>query len=171
MSDPKVASAMANIVVPQERLAILCVSGEWDRLYAAFSVANGALANGQQVDMFFAFWAASTMQATRGTPRRGALGRLIGWMMPRSLDHAPLSRMHFGGLGRRFFGFLMRREGMDDLPSLVTQAEELGARFHYCDSSMRILGFGKLDPSTMHGQPGGVTTFLALARGAQVLFI
>lgn len=171
MSDPRVASAMEYVAPQQQRLCIMCTSGEWDRLYAAFAITNGALANGQQVDLFFAFWAASTMQSARGARRKGVIGRVMGWMLPSSVSAAPLSFLHFGGLGRRLMSHLMRREGIDDLPALIAQAEELGARFHYCDSSMRLLGFAKPDPTSMHGNVAGVTTFLSLARNGQVLFI
>ena len=171
MSDPKIAGVLGSVSPPAQRLCLLCVSGEWDRLYAAFSIANGALAIGQDVDMFFAFWAASTMQSASGTRRKGGLGRLMGWMMPTSVDSAPLSHLHFGGMGRRLMSYLMRREGIDDLPVLIKQAEDLGARFHYCDASLRLLGFAAPDPSTPHGALCGVTTFLAMARNAQVLFI
>lgn len=163
--------ALGATTPPSPRLCLFCMSGQWDRLYAAFTIANGALAIGQEVDIFFAFWAASTMQSASGTRRRGLLGRLMGLMMPSSVGAAPMSHLHFGGLGRRLMSFVMRREGVDDLPVLIKQAEELGARFHYCDTSMRLLGFAAPDPKAVSGEVCGVTTFLSAARGAQVLFI
>jgi peroxiredoxin family protein len=171
MSDPMAASAMRGVTPPVRRLCIICTSGQWDRLYAAFVLANGALSLGQSVDLFFAFWGAAAMQSGRGARRRGALGRVLGWFLPRSVGCSRLSQMHLFGLGRRLMTFLMRREGIDDLPVLIANAEELGATFHYCDTSLRLLGIELPDPSSPHGKIAGVTTFLATARDAQIIFI
>ena len=50
----------------QDSISIVCVSGEWDKLFAAFTIANGALSLGREVNMFFTFWGATAMRDKNG---------------------------------------------------------------------------------------------------------
>ena len=43
-------------------VSLICFSGEWDRLFAALTIAAGALAMGQKVHLFFTFWAVSALR-------------------------------------------------------------------------------------------------------------
>jgi len=158
-----------------ESVAIVCFSGDWDRLFAAFTIANGALALGKEVHMYFTFWGAS---AIRKKPRRKTIKRtptqkFLGWMLPDSINDVPLSKGNFGGLGKRMLGKLMAQKGVDDLPALVNQARELGAHFHCCDTSLQLFGWGC--DNLIEGEQSnwcGVTAFLSLAFKSKVtLFI
>jgi hypothetical protein len=42
---------------PDDRISLVVFSGDLDRILAAFIIATGAAAMGQQVDMYFTFWA------------------------------------------------------------------------------------------------------------------
>ena len=42
--------------VTEDRVALVVFSGDLDRVLAAFVIATGAAAMGQQVSMFFTFW-------------------------------------------------------------------------------------------------------------------
>jgi len=160
---------------PQNSVAILCFSGDWDRLFAAFTLANSALAMGCEVHMFFTFWGASAIRNGRPLTPAGKswIQRMLGRMLPRSAGGTPLSRMGFGGASKMIFGRLMRQNGVADLPTLVQQARELGAKFYCCDTSLRLFGWSNDD--LIEGKDSqwcGATTFLGLALKSRVtLFI
>jgi hypothetical protein len=87
--------------LPKDEISLVCFSGEWDRLFAAFVIANGALAMGQRVNMFFTFWAAAALRdRSKSAVNRTFLERILGSMLPSGAESAPLSRMNFGGLGK-----------------------------------------------------------------------
>lgn len=159
----------------ENSVSLVCFSGEWDRLFAAFVVANGALAMGQEVHMFFTFWASAALRdsTSKNGRRKSVMERMIGWMLPSGPDAAPLSRMHWGGLGKLFIGHRMKQCGIERLGELVDQARELGAHLHLCEMSSDILG---IDCGDLIGDDSidacGVATFLTKAlKGKVVLFI
>jgi peroxiredoxin family protein len=71
-------------------LAVISFSSEWDKMYAAFTMANAALAMGQEVHMFFTFWGA--MQIREMDPskkvKRSLIERLMGFMLPSGIRKA-----------------------------------------------------------------------------------
>ena len=96
----------------EDRVSIVCFSGEWDRLFAAFVIANGALAMDQEVDLFITFWAAGSLRKGAGNRENKALlDRLLGGMLPNGPERAPLSRMNWFGLGKWFFRRRMKAKG------------------------------------------------------------
>lgn len=157
-------------------IAMVCFSGDWDKLYAAFTVANGALAMGQEVHMFFTFWGASAIRD--GGPcslggKKTWIQRLLGRWLPASADAAPLSRMNCFGISKLMFRRLLREKGADDLPALVARAREFGAKFYCCDTSLQLFGWGNDD--LLEGDASnwcGVSTFLNRAMRSNVtLFV
>jgi peroxiredoxin family protein len=155
--------------------AIVCFSGEWDRLFAAFTIANGVLASGYEVHMFFTFWGATAMRDPKGYQgtNKTWMQKLLARMLPNGIEQTPLSKMHFGGMGKVMMGKLMKEKGIDDLGTLLDQARELGVRFHLCDTSLSLFGWEKeelIDADRSNWC--GVATFLSLAEKSRiVLFI
>lgn len=156
-------------------LAIVCFSGEWDRLFAAFTIANGALALGMEAHLFLTFWGATAARNGRRSAGAGqdALQRAFSAMLPKNADAAPLSRFHFFGLGKFFMRRLMRKKGVEDLPKLIESAKELGVKLHFCDTSLSLFGWSPEDLDNGSAADWcGVSTFLAIAnRSKSVLFI
>jgi peroxiredoxin family protein len=157
-----------------DAIAIICFSGEWDRLFAAFVIATGALAMDQRVDLFVTFWAAAALRdRSRRAENRQLFERLMGAMLPAGPERAPLSKMNFCGLGKAMLRWRMRRAGVDRLDAMVSGFREMGGRMHLCEMSSGILG---VRPTDLIGgdaiNPCGVATFLRTAtRGKAVLFI
>ena len=167
-----------NRIKNEDSVSIVCFSGEWDRLFAAFTIANGALALGKEVHLYFTFWGTSAVRnnsrhQTTHTNNKTFTQKMLGWILPKSATEAPLSKLNMGGLGKKIMGKMMRSKGVDDLPTLIQQARELGAHFHYCDTSLQLFGF--CDDDLMDGPDSdwcGVSTFLSLAFKSRVtLFI
>lgn len=159
----------------EKKVSIVCFSGEWDRLFAAFTIANGALALGMEVHLFFTFWGANALKnGSKNLKSEGnRSSRLMNKMMPSSADELPLSRMNFGGMGKKAMKSLLKEKGIDDLPVLIEQSRELGAVFHCCDTSMDL--FGLTCDDIIEGDKTnwcGVTSFLSLSLNSKItLFI
>lgn len=158
----------------KESISILCFSDDWDRLFASFMVANGALAMGQEVHMFFTFWALAALRKQTASERnRSMMDRLLARMLPAGAESAPLSKMHFGGLGKLLMRRRMRDRGVTQLDELMVTAVEMGAHIHVCEMAADLLGF---QPEDLQGagpvELCGVATFLGHAtQGRAVLFI
>ncbi|MCP5521036.1 MAG: DsrE/DsrF/DrsH-like family protein [Verrucomicrobiales bacterium] len=163
----------------EDSVSIICFSGDWDRLYAAFTIANGALALGQEVNMFFTFWGATAVRrkvdgaVRRGDGRSDWRQRMLGWMLPSGIDRAPLSKLHLCGLGKWMMGLVMRQKNLDNLPDLMADARELGVNFYYCDSSLSLFGWCPEDlMDADRAKCCGVSTFLGKSlKGRIALFI
>jgi peroxiredoxin family protein len=170
----RLESAAADSAL-DDSVSIVCFSGEWDRLYAAFTIANGALALGQDVHMFFTFWGATAVRCKGGGPalKRHWMQRMLGGMLPADIHAAKLSKMHFLGLGKWMMRVLMKHKNVADLPQLMSEARELGAHFYYCDTSLSLFGWGNSD--LVDGDDSewcGVSTFLSKALKSRVtLFV
>ncbi len=158
----------------EDRVSIVCFSGEWDRLFAAFTIANGALALGMEVHLFFTFWGANVLKSGNCPPRKKKItAKIMNLFMPSSVDELPLSRMNFGGLGKKAMKKIMKEKGIDDLPDLIEQSRELGAVFHCCDTTMDLFDLACDD--IIEGEKTnwcGVASFMSLSLKSKVtLFI
>ncbi len=140
-------------------LTIVAHSGDMDKLMAAFIIATGAAASGRRVSMFFTFWGLNALRNGRRVKGKGLLERLAGWMMPRGPARLPSSRMNMFGMGPRFFKRLMRRKHVEELPQLITLAEEMDVKMIACRMSMDLLGFREEELRTGIAY-GGVATYL-----------
>jgi peroxiredoxin family protein len=155
--------------------SIVCFSGEWDRLFAAFTIANGVLASGYEVHMFFTFWGATAMRSpgTYKPEGKNWMQKMLTQMLPDGIDKAPLSKMNYGGMGKVMMGKLMKEKGVDNIQVLMEQARELGVQFHLCDTSLSL--FGWENEELLDGEDSdwcGVATFLSWAEKSKiVLFV
>ncbi len=176
--EARLADLEARLEKPNgdDAVSIVVFSGEWDKLFAAFTIANGALSLGKPVHMFFTFWGATALRNASGetsTVSRNRLQRLFNRLLPQSVATTPLSRMNMLGLGRFCVRKLAKSKGVDDLPQLIQEAEELGVHFHCCDTSMQLFGW---DCSALRNQTNtnlcGVASFLSVAmKSKTTLFI
>ncbi len=158
-----------------DTVCVVCFSGDWDKLFAAFTIANGALAMNQDVHMFFTFWGACALRVPsgNGAGKRNWIQKGLSLMLPKSVADSPLSKMNCLGLSKILFRRLMRQNGVDDLPALIESARELGAKFHCCETSMRLFGWTHEDVDRIdRSDLCGVATFLSKAmKGRTTLFI
>ena len=137
-----------------DRTTIVVQSGDMDKLYSTLIIANGSLAMGMDVSLYFTFWGLERL-------KKGGLGR------------GPLSKMHLLGLGKWFLKKRMRKARVVSLEKLMIDFKELGGRIIACDMTMEIMGIERKDlRQDLIDEYGAVGTYIRDARASAVtLFI
>jgi len=159
--------------VDTTKKTIIVFSGDLDKAMAAFIIANGSAAMGDQVTMFFTFWGLSVIRKPSKVKTAGKtfLQTMFGKMMPRGTARLGLSKMNFAGMGAPLMKKAMKAKNVMTLDELIASAREEGVRLVACTMSMDVLGFTKeelLDDI----EYGGVGSYLGHADEANVnLFI
>lgn len=167
--------AQADTAIPTaatNNKTMVVFSGELDKVLAAFVIANGAAAMGQQVTLFFTFWGLNALRKAKG-PRvaKNLVERMFGWMLPRGADRLKLSKLNMAGLGTEMMKAVMRGKRIDSLPELMAKAQEQGVRLIACQMSMDMMGI-KPEELIDGVEIGGVATFInETDRGNASLFI
>jgi peroxiredoxin family protein len=151
---------------------IIVFSGDLDRVLAAFVIANGAAAMGDDVVMFFTFWGLNALRRPEKVrAQKGFLQAMFGWMMPRGADKLGLSKMNFGGMGAKMMKIVMKQAKVDPLPEMIKTAQEQGIKMVACTMSMDVMGITREE--LIDGVDyAGVASYLGEADEANVnLFI
>ncbi len=157
------------------KVCIICFSGDWDRLFAALSIASSSLAIGKEVHLFFTFWAVSALRKKGKQSNEGNsfVQKIFTKILPSSINRAPLSQFNMFGMGKHFMKGIMDKKGVDDIDVLFDDVKELGAKIHVCDTSTELFGIKcteLVDGDKMN--ICGVTTFLSQGLNSQMtLFI
>lgn len=156
--------------VAVEKASIVVFSGDMDKVFGAFIIANGAAAFDMKVTMFFTFWGLKALQRGNLTGE-SPMGRMLGMMNRGGADRIGPSRFNFGGIGRWMFKKMMNRRKVMPLPAMIKQAQELGVRLVACEMSMNVMEIRRED--LIDGvELGGVATFIAEASESKFsLFI
>jgi peroxiredoxin family protein len=157
--------------MPEPRISIVVMSGDYDRVLAAFVIATGAAAMGLQVSMFFTFWGLGVLRQNRRLRGKGLLEKAFTLLTPAGAEELRLSRLNFAGLGLRLLKRQMRQRNISSLSELIAFARDLGVRMVACQMSMDVMGIKpeELQPGL---ETGGVATFLADAtKSKATLFI
>ncbi len=154
------------------RSALIVFSDDLDRQLAAFIIANGALAMGDNVSMFFTFWGLNALRRSNPPKReRGTVDKLFNAMMPAGAESLKLSQLNMLGAGTQMMSRIMKEKNVPSLPELIQSAMAGGARIVACSMTMDLLGIAEED--LIDGvELGGVATFLDDASdSAATLFI
>jgi len=126
--------------VPENKVSIILLSGDFDKAVAAFLIANGAVGMGMEVSIFFTFWACSVIKKGRKLKGKKFTHKLINLMLPGNSRALSPSNMSFGGMGRLFFNHMMKGN-LSSLEELIDVARESGVKFQICSPSLDIMGF------------------------------
>jgi peroxiredoxin family protein len=156
----------------EEKLSIVCFSGDFDRVLAVLTLATGAAATNRQVTIFFTFWGLNLIkkQTGRRPLGRGVLARMFNFLLG-GRRVLPLSRLNFGGVSPRIMTGMMKSKNVATLEQLLDAARLLGVRFMACEMAMHILELTREDLLDEVEEVIGVSTFLDLSHDAKILFI
>ena len=137
-----------------QRTTIVVQSGEMDKLYSSLIIANGALAMGMEVSLYFTFWGLQRLQKN-------------------GLEKGPLSKMHMLGLGKWMMKRQMKKANVASLERLMADFKALGGKVIACEMTMEIMGLKREDlRQELIDEYGAVGTYIQQARDSSVtLFI
>ncbi len=144
----------------RDKKTFVIFSNDLDKVMAGFVMANGALAMGSEVSMFFTFWGINALR--KPSPQasgKGLLDKMFGWMMPKGAEALTLSKMHMMGMGTAMMKMVMKQKNVESLPALIGAARMGGAKFVVCTMSMDVMGI-KPEELVDGVEYGGVATFL-----------
>jgi len=145
---------------PEDRVAIVVFSGDLDRVMAAFVIATGAAAMGQQVSMFFTFWGLSVLKKGSELSGKTLFQKAMTVMSPASSLDLPVSKMNYFGVGAKMLRAMMKEKNVTSLENMIALARELGVRTIACEMSRDVMGI-KESELVAGLECGGVATFLA----------
>jgi len=168
---PGAMRAVADPARPTAKTMIV-FSGDLDHAIASFIIANGALAMGQQVSMFFTFWGLSILRRDNAPKLQKTLvEKMFGWMLPKGADALKLGKLNMAGLGTSMMKNVMRSKNIASLSALMKSAMDGGARLIACQMTMDMMGI-KPEELIDGVEIGGVATMINEAdRSSAALFI
>ena len=145
---------------PEDRVAIVVFSGDLDRVLAAFVIATGAAAMGQQVSMFFTFWGLSVLKKGSDLSGKTLFQKMMALMSPDSSLNLPVSKMNYFGVGAKMLRSMMKEKNVSSLEDMIALARDLGVRAIACEMSRDVMGIKQSE--LVEGlECGGVASFLA----------
>jgi NADPH-dependent 2,4-dienoyl-CoA reductase/sulfur reductase-like enzyme/peroxiredoxin family protein/rhodanese-related sulfurtransferase/TusA-related sulfurtransferase len=145
---------------------IIVFDNNLDKVIAAYIIANGALAMGRKVTMFFTFWGLSVLRKRKaGRIKKNFIEKMFGWMLPKGTKGLKLSQMNMFGAGPLLIRWLMKRKKVEALENMIEQAKRNGAKLVACQMSMDLMGIKKEE--LIDGvEVGGVASYLEASEHA-----
>ncbi|HHE42070.1 MAG TPA: NAD(FAD)-dependent dehydrogenase [Dehalococcoidia bacterium] len=137
----------------RDKATIIVHSGDYDKLYSALIIANGALSMGMETSLFFTFWGLQRLRKGR-------------------LDKGPLSKMHLLGLGKWMIRRRMKKKNVVSLDKLLADFVELGGKVMACDMTMDIMGVRPKDlRQDLISEYCGVGSYIQEARESTITLL
>ncbi len=155
---------------------IILFSGDYDKVMAAFVIANGAAAMDDEVTMFFTFWGLAVLRKTPSSTGasikpKSTLQKGFSMLLPGGPEKLGLSRFNFGGLGQKMMKKVMKSENVMPISELLATAREQGIKMIACTMSMDVMGI-RAEELIDGIEYAGVATYLGEADEGNVnLFI
>ena len=146
--------------LPEDKVALVIFSGELDKVLAAFVIANGAAAMGQEVSMFFTFWGLSVLKKKNSLTDKGIFQKMMATMSPGKSEDLPVSKMNYFGIGAKMLRQMMAEKNVDSLEDMISLAKEMGITMIACEMSRDVMGIN--DDELVDGlERGGAAAFLS----------
>lgn len=155
-----------------KKVSIVCFSGDFDKVLAAFTIATGAAATNREVTIFFTFWGLNVLKKKQGRAWVGKnlLSRIFNFLMG-GRRNLPLSRLNFMGASPKLMTGMMKAVNVATLPELIEAASALGVKLVACEMAMHVLGIDRNDLVDEVRDVAGVATFLNESEDAHIIFI
>jgi NADPH-dependent 2,4-dienoyl-CoA reductase/sulfur reductase-like enzyme/peroxiredoxin family protein/rhodanese-related sulfurtransferase/TusA-related sulfurtransferase len=151
---------------------LICFSDDLDKALATFVIANGAIASGKKVSIFFTFWGLNVIKRRNiNNVKKDVYGKMFGMMLPGSSKGLSLSKMNMAGAGSRMMRMIMRKKNIESLEGMMRTAIDNGVELIACQMSMDVMGI-KAEELIEGVQVGGVATYLEKTEGSNLnLFV
>src|SRR5574342_817513 len=155
-----------------KKTTIVLFSGDYDKVMAAYIIANGAAAYDHEVTIFHTFWGLNALRKDEPIQvEKSFIEKMFGKMMPRGADKMGLSKMNFAGFGPKMIKDVMKKHNAMTLPQLIEMAQEQDIKLVACTMTMDLLGLQQ-EELLNNIEDAGVAAYLADAQDGNVnLFI
>ena len=129
----------------KKKSTLVVFSGDSDKIFASLIIANGSLAMGNKVSIFFTFWGLNALKKEnyKIKHKKNLLEKMFNFMLPKGPKKLPVSKMNFGGIGRKMFDFIMKKKNIETLNSLLSEFTKNGGKIIACTMSMDVMGIKK----------------------------
>jgi len=161
-----------SVNVNSDSATFIVFDDDLDKLIASFVLANGALAAGKKVTMFFTFWGLNALKKnSKVKVKKDLISKMFGVMLPKGTSELKLSKMNMFGIGPKMIRWIMRKKNIASLEELMKAAMEKGVKIVACQMSMDVMGIKKEE--LIDGiEVGGVATYISAASESNInLFI
>jgi len=156
----------ANVLNQGNGSTQVVFSGDLDKALASMIIANGAVAMGKEVTLFFTFWGLNILRKREKVEvKKSPVEKMFGIMMPRGTSKLKLSQMNMGGMGTAMMHNVMADKNVNTLDDLIASAMAGGVKFVACTMSMDIMGIKK-DELIDGVDFGGVAAYLGATEAS-----
>lgn len=124
--------------VPEERVSLLVVNGDFERVHTALMLAHAAVALELEVSLYFAMWGVQALRAKGPGRSRTVYARCLNAILASNVSGLPSSRMNFGGLGPLALVRLMQKHAIASPAQLLDLATEAGVALVACPLSLSL---------------------------------
>jgi len=165
----------APVIVPDfgdtaptgRKLAIICSKGNLDMAYPGLILANAALGEGVQVDMFFTFWGFDMITNSRMNDLKFTMLGNTATHMPQGLGGLPgMTAMATHQMRRQIHDV-----GVPDVPEFLAQIVDSGGHLWACRMSADMMQLSEDDLFDGVEAIISAADFIEKTEGAQLLFI
>ena len=137
--EARLSAVEAN--APQDKLSMVVMSGDLDKLLASFIIATGAAAMYEKVVMFFTFWSIPALKDPKKTVSKDVVSKMFEIMLPNGAAGTKLSQMNMGGVGKAMIQAIMKKHNVMSLEQLMKVAADSGVEIYVCQMSMDLMGY------------------------------
>ena len=160
-------------ITPKDNKTIVVFSNDIDKVMASLIIANGAIAMGKKVSLFFTFWGLSVLRKQNAPKvKKGLLDKMFGMMLPKGVRGLnSISKMNMMGMGAQMIKKVMKDKNVSTVEELLKSLMDGGAKLIACRMSMDVMGIHE-DEVIDGVEFGGVGAYLGESEDANLnLFI
>jgi len=174
------ATQEAQTMVPDfgddvdRKLVFICSKGNLDMAYPALIMANGALTEGVDVDIFFTFWGLDMINKDTVDQLQFTMLGNTAMHMPGSSKHLPQGLAGLPGMTAFATHMLKKQIAEQDVPEVrefLTLLHDMGARLWACKMSADMADLAKDDLIEEVEDIINVNEFIEMSEDAQIIFI
>ena len=153
----------------ENKATIILLSGEFDKVFAAFSLAIASAAAGLDTTIFFTFWGVKSIQKGNLTGT-GLFGKMLGVLNRGGIRRLDPSHFSFFGIGRWMFKKMMKDKKVASMEELRQTCIDLGVHFLACKMSMDVMEIKREDLIDEVEDVVGAATAVGNAAESKVQF-
>lgn len=150
-----------------QKLCIILSKGTLDMAYPAFMLGQTAAAMGSEVHVFFTFWGMNVIDKRHVEKLRVSSVGNPALPMPNVLGMLP----GMTAVATRMMKGRIAKAHVKPLYEMIKDCKDVGVQLHACSTTMEVMGVTRDDLIPEVDDVVGAASFLAMAEGAQTLFI